>query len=80
VIGIGIQDKRSNIVDYVQIKRLKWPIGFDDEDLIARIYGITFGAGVVFIDASGIVRGRFLGGFGEDELEIEIGKIMNRDQ
>ena len=78
MIGIGIQDKKSNIVDYAQQKGLKWPVGFDDGDIIARIYGITFGAGVVFIDASGIVRGRFLGGFGEDELEREIAKIMNR--
>ena len=78
MIGIGIQDKKFNIVAYVQKKGLKWPVGFDDGDLIARMYGITFGAGVVFIDASGIVRGRFLGGFGEDELEREIAKIMNR--
>ena len=78
MIGIGIQDKKSNIVDYVQKKGLKWPVAFDDGDLIARNYGITFGAGVVFIDAGGIVRGRFLGGFGEDELEREIAKIMNR--
>ncbi len=80
MIGIGIQDKKSNIVDYVQKKGLKWPIAFDDGDLIARLYGITFGAGVVFIDASGIVRGRFLGGFGKDELEVEIAKIMSRDK
>ena len=80
MIGIGIQDKKSNIVDYVQKKGLKWPVGFDDGDLIARMYSITFGAGVVFIDASGIVRGRFLGGFGENELEREIAKIMSRDK
>ena len=52
-------------------------MGFDDGDLIARMYGITFGAGVVFIDAGGTVRGRFLGGFGEDELEREIAKIID---
>ena len=79
MIGIGIQDKKSNIVDYVKEKGLKWPIAFDDGDVIARIYGITFGAGVVFIDAGGNVRGRFLGGFGEKELEAEIDKIMNRN-
>lgn len=51
-------------------------MGFDKGDLIARTYGITFGAGVVFIDSSGIVQGRFLGGFGNKELEKEIGKIV----
>ena len=79
MVGIGIQDKKSNIVDYVKEKGLKWPIAFDEGDLVARIYGITFGAGVVFIDAGGVVRGRFLGGFGAEELEAEIDKIMIRD-
>lgn len=40
------------------------------------MYGITFGAGVVFIDREGTVKGRFLGGFGKEELEKEIEKII----
>lgn len=57
-------------------KKLEWPVGFDEGDLIARTYGITFGAGVVFIDSTGVVKGRFLGGFGHEELEREIAKII----
>ena len=57
-------------------KKLTWPVGFDEGDKIAKIYGITFGAGVIFIDAEGIVQGRFQGGFGQEELEKEIGKIL----
>ncbi len=42
------------------------------------MYGIAFGAGVVFIDRDGIVRERFLGGFGAEDLEREVRKIMSR--
>jgi hypothetical protein len=31
---------------------------------------------VIFIDGEGVVKGRFLGGFGEKELEREIAKII----
>ena len=76
VIGIGIQDKKEKVAAYVKEKKLKWPVGFDDDDVIARTYGITFGAGVIFINSRGIVKGRFLGGFGKEELEREIAKII----
>lgn len=76
IIGIGIQDKKEKFPPYIQKKGIKWPFGFDEGDIIARSYGITFGAGVIFIDKQGIVRGRFLGGFGEKELRREIEKIL----
>ncbi|MBE9536028.1 MAG: TlpA family protein disulfide reductase [Proteobacteria bacterium] len=76
VIGLGIQDKKENIKAFAGEKRLEWPVGFDEGDEIAKRYGVTFGAGLIFIDREGVVRGRFLGGFGQEELELEIAKIL----
>ena len=76
IVGIGIQDKKDKIEGYVKEKKLEWPVGFDDGDKIAKIYGITYGAGLVFIDRNGTVQGRFLGGFGEEEMEREVAKIL----
>ena len=76
VIGIGIQDKKEKFPPYIKKKGIKWPFGFDEGDVIARKYGITFGAGAIFIDRKGIVKGRFLGGFGEEELNDEIETIL----
>ncbi len=76
LIGMGIQDDKEKFAKYVEGWGLKWPVGFDEGDEIAKSYGITFGAGAIFIDPQGIVRGRFLGGFGEEDLEKEIEKIL----
>ena len=76
VIGIGIQDDPEKFKEYAEGWELDWPVGFDNGDRIMKLHGITFGAGVIFIDPQGIVRGRFLGGFGGDDLEREVAKIL----
>lgn len=62
----------EDIKKYVKENKLTWPVGFDEGDKIAKIYGIIFGAGVILIDAEGIVQGRF----GREDLEKEIKKIL----
>lgn len=76
VIGVGIQDSESNIRDYARTNAMDWPVIFDRGNVISDQYGIPYGAGAVFIDRQGVVRGRFVTGFSSTELERELGKVM----
>ena len=66
IIGIGIQDSEKNIHKFAKELGMTWPVGYDDGDVIAKSYGVTFGAGIIFIDRAGIVRGREIKAFSED--------------
>jgi hypothetical protein len=76
VIGLGFQDSEANIRKYVKEQGMPWPVGYDRDDRLAALYRIPFGAGAVFIDREGIIRGTFRGGFGLKMLEVELGKIL----
>ncbi len=56
VLGIGIQDSKSNIKKFAEETKMNWPVGFDKDGSIAKQYAITFGAGGVFIDREGVIR------------------------
>ncbi|MBI3754313.1 MAG: TlpA family protein disulfide reductase [Deltaproteobacteria bacterium] len=69
VIGLGFQDTKSNLVKYAKdMKMGDMRLVFDTEGRIAARYGISYGAGTVFIDRKGIVTKRFVAGFGEKEF------------
>lgn len=76
VIGIGIRDTEVNIRKFTEDNGVQWPVGYDTDDRISKLYGITLGAETVFIDRTGTVKGRFLGGFNEEKLETELRKIL----
>ena len=76
VIGLGFQDSKSKIKEYVREKEMPWPVGYDEGDEIARRYGVTFGAGLVFIDREGVVTAVFPGAFDENMLKKELEKIL----
>lgn len=77
IIGIGFQDTRENIRNYVNEKKLPYPVAYDDENKVASSYGLPYGAGVIFISKDGIVTGRFRSGFKEADFEKEISKIIH---
>lgn len=76
IIGIGFQDTRENIRNYVNEKKLPYPVAYDDENKIASSYGLPYGAGVIFISKDGIVTGRFRSGFTEPDFEKELKKML----
>jgi hypothetical protein len=55
---------------------MPWPVGYDTDDRLAAQYGIVFGAGAVFIDRDGIIKGLFRGAFNQNMLEEELKKIL----
>lgn len=76
MIGIGFQDERENIRNYVKKNKLPYPVAFDDENKIASSYGLPYGAGVIFISKDGIVTGRFRSGFTEPDFEKELKRVL----
>ena len=75
VMWIGIQDKPHKLKAFAEklgIDRL----GYDDRSLVARSYGITYGAGLVFIDAQGTVRKRVPKGIPEETIRKYIELII----
>lgn len=76
VIGIGIQDTETNIRRFANELAMDWPVAHDKDGVATRLYGITFGAGAVFIDKDGIVKSRFITGFEEDEFKKALDKII----
>lgn len=69
VIGLGFQDTKGNLVQYAKDMKIDdMQLVFDAEGRIAAKYGISYGAGAVFIDKKGIVTKRFIAGFGEKEF------------
>jgi peroxiredoxin len=76
VIGLGFQDSEANIRKYAQKHAMPWPVVFDEGDKLAGQYRIPFGAGVIFIDREGIVRGRIPAAFDIKRLEAELKKIL----
>ncbi len=76
VFGLGFQDSEANIRKYASEHSMPWPVGHDLDDRVAKLYGIPFGAGAVFIDRDGVVRGTFLGPFYDEGLTEELKKIL----
>jgi peroxiredoxin len=77
VVGLGIQDSLKNIRTFAEAEGVSWPVAFDADDKVAKAYGITFGAGAVFIDRAGIVRKRYFAAFSEEELDENLKLILS---
>ncbi len=76
IIGVGIQDKEANIHAFARELKMDWAVGHDVGDEISKLYGITFGAGVVYIDRKGIVQGREIKAFSPAALERSLKEIL----
>jgi len=76
IVGIGIQDSEARIRNYVLANAIPWPMGFDRGNVISEAYGITYGAGMVFINKDGVVVERFLTGITEREFNETLDKIL----
>ena len=75
-IWIGFQDRPDKLRKFADNLGIR-PVGYDDRDKVARSYGVSYGAGVIFIDASGMVRKRVAKGFTEAALLEGVSLIIN---
>ena len=76
IAGIGIQDSEARIRNYALDNAIPWGVGFDKGNVIAEAYGITYGAGMVFINKDGVVIERFLTGITEKKFNETLDKIL----
>ena len=72
IIGIGFQDGQKNIEKFASELTMPWPVIFDTGTKIGNAYGISFGAGTVFIDKNGIISGMLVAGFSQEELDGKV--------
>lgn len=77
VIGVGIQDKSENIKAFAEELEMTWPVVFDEGNVISKAYGITYGAGMVFVDSNGIVKKRYVNAVESKEFSDALSLIIN---
>ncbi len=75
IIWIGFQDRIDRLRPFALKHKLD-AVGFDRGNSVATSYGISYGAGVLFIDKDGIVQKRIAKGFGEQTLRDNMGTII----
>ena len=75
IIWIGFQDRIDRLRPFALKHKLD-AVGFDRGNKVATSYGISYGAGVLFIDKDGIVQKRIAKGFGESTISDNIGTII----
>ncbi|MFZ3073465.1 MAG: hypothetical protein WA162_09500, partial [Thermodesulfobacteriota bacterium] len=76
IVGIGIYDSEAAIRKHVLANAIPWGVGYDEGDKISGLYGITYGAGMVFINKDGVVAERFLTGVSEKKFNETLDKIL----
>ena len=77
VIGLGFQDAKGALMKFANDMKIgDTPLVFDTASYAAAKYGISYGAGAVFINRKGIVTKRFIAGFNEKEFLEEVDKIV----
>lgn len=75
VLWIGHQDRIEKLTQYASDNDIPDYL-FDPDDAVSRKFGMTYGGGVVFINASGVVMSRIPKGISADTLEAEIRKTL----
>ncbi|MEE9613351.1 MAG: TlpA disulfide reductase family protein [Thermodesulfobacteriota bacterium] len=61
VMGVGVLDRKSNIVEFVRAQDLPAPVGYDEDGTIAYDYNVTTLPFTVFIDSEGRVAEKVMG-------------------
>ncbi len=80
VIWIGFQDRKDKIMEFMRKHNINAGVVFDKGNIVARKYGIRYGAGLVMVDAEGVVKARVPKGFSERRLLEAINKVFKKDK
>ncbi len=67
---VGIQDARSKFEKLTQKWEIPFSAGFDEDDKIARAYGVSAPPTTFFIDKTGVVKRAFYGNIAEKPEEF----------
>ena len=78
LIGIGLLDKRSAVVQFVRQYHLTFPNGYDGSGRIAKAFGFTVQPFWVWIGRGGSLRHASYGPSGAGELDAAIRLLARR--
>ncbi len=67
---VGFQSPESKFISFAGKWQIPFPVGYDDGDKIARVYGIKAPPTTVFVDAKGVVKRVFYGNIKDKEDEF----------
>lgn len=76
VMGIGVLDRKKNIIDYVMAQRFPVPVGYDEGGIITGEYHVNTLPLTVFIDKEGRIAEKVMGMVSDEKLEEAIKKIL----
>jgi peroxiredoxin len=68
VIWMGFQDRKDKLMKFMKKHDVHSSVGFDERNMIAGMYGIAYGAGLIAINKDGIVTKRIAKVFSEEGL------------
>ena len=75
MLWIGHQDTPRKLTSYAEKNRIPDYL-YDPDDGVSRKFRITYGAGAIFIDRTGMVRHRIPKAFSAVQLETGLKKIL----
>lgn len=76
VMGIGVFDRKPNIVQYVRSNSFTVPVGYDEDGSITKGYKVGMLPLTVFVDKNGRQVERVVGTFSEKKLKEAYKKFM----
>lgn len=75
VLWVGFQDRADKIRSFAGKLGLV-QVGFDPKSVVSRKFGVSYGAGLIFIDREGTVRSRINKGASEEAIRRGIEGIV----
>jgi len=72
VIGVNLQESPTTVQGFIQSAAITYPIAFDTDGAVARLYGIQYTNTHVLINTQGSIVKVILGDISEDDIEALI--------
>jgi cytochrome c biogenesis protein CcmG, thiol:disulfide interchange protein DsbE len=76
IIGVSFRDIPSDGRAFVKDQGATWAFGRDDDEVVAKSYGVRAVPQTFFIDADGTIRDRVFGITSAEELDETLQKIL----
>jgi len=76
IIGVSFRDIPSDGRTFVKDQGATWAFGRDDDEVVAKDYGVRAVPQTFFIDADGTIRDRVFGITSAEELDKTLQKIL----
>ncbi len=75
VMGIGVLDRKANIIDFIRAHNMSAPVGYDEDGSITRNYGVNTLPLTIFIDREGRIVERVVGVIEGEALKEAMNRI-----